>query len=125
MPKKSDDGPRNGGEVDQPDFETAARILKRDVRPAEEKVGEWAQTMGEAFKAIKKLNVDTKAARSAFWLSKQSDEKRDAYLRSLRGMLAALNIGITRDMVDEAEDAEETPIIPTVERVLPTLATVQ
>ncbi len=124
MPK-NDDGPQNGGAIEQPDFEKAARLLKHDVKPAEEKVGEHAQVMSTAYKAIKKdCHVNPAAAKLAYKLSRQSEEKTDDYLRSLRGMLEALNVGITRDLVDEAEGAESAPIIPTVERSAPVLETI-
>lgn len=121
---KKDDGPQNGGVIEEPDFERAARILRRDVKPAEEKVGEHSQSMSTAYKAIgKECHVNTKAARLAYWLSKQSEEKTDDYLRSLRGMLSAMNVGITRDLVDEAEGADEAPIIPSKEAAPIELAT--
>lgn len=123
MAKKDDD---NGGEIPQPDFEKAAKLLRHDVKPAEEKVGEHAQTMSTAYKAIKKqCHVNPSAAKLAFKLSKDSPEKTDDFLRSLRGMMEALNVGITRDLVDEAEGGEEAPIIPVVDRAKPELVTVQ
>lgn len=117
----------NSGEIPTPDFERAAKILKRDVRTAEEKVGEHAQTMSTAFKAIgKECNVNTAAAKQVFKLSKMSDEKRDDFLRSFSGMLTAFNIGITQDLVDQAEgQPASAPIIPIVDRAPPQLATVQ
>lgn len=122
---KNDEG-ENGGAIDPPDFERAARLLKHDVKPAEEKVGEHAQVMSTAYKAIKKeCHVNPAAAKLAYKLSRQSEEKTDDYLRSLRGMLSALNVGITRDLVDEAEGAEESPIIPSKEPEALGLATIQ
>lgn len=113
MPK-NDDGPQNGGAVEQPDFEKAARILKRDVKPAEEKVGEHAQMISTAIKAIaKECHVNTKAARLVFWLSKQSDEKADDFLRSFTGMCEAMDVGLTTDLVDAAEGKEAPAIVPT------------
>lgn len=123
---KKDDGPQNGGEIEQPDFDRAARLLKNDVKPAEEKVGEHAQVMSTAYKAIKKeCHVNPAAAKLAYKLSRQSEEKTDDFLRSLQGMFAALNVGITRDLVDEAEGAEATPIIPTKAKENLELATLQ
>lgn len=113
---KNNDGPQNGGVLEQPDFEKAARILQRDVKPAEEKVGEHAQMISTAIKAIgKECHVNTKAARLVFWLSKQSDEKADDFLRSFTGMCGVMDVGLTTDLVDAAEGKVAPPLVPTKE----------
>ena len=128
---KKEESPPTGtvnGEVQKPDFERAARLLLLDVKPAEEKVGEHSQTMSEAYKTIgKHCHVNTRAARIAYQLSKESDEKRDDFLRSLRGMFKAMKIRLSPDLVDKAEgrDDGEDDIIPIGERVLPKLATLE
>lgn len=120
-----DEGPQNGGMIEQPDFEKAARILQRDVKPAEEKVGEHAQMISTAIKAIgKECHVNTKAARLVFWLSKQSDEKADDFLRSFTGMCGVMDVGLTTDLVDAAEGKEAPALVPTKAATRPELATV-
>ncbi len=132
-PKKEDSPPPSGtvnGEVPKPDFERAARLLRVDVKPAEEKVGEHAQMMSTAYKAIAKdCHVNAAAARLAFRLSKDSEEKTDDFLRSLKGMLKAMKVGIRRDLVDQAEgdedDDDDDDIIPTLSPTIPKLATLE
>lgn len=114
-------------EVKQPDFERAVRIYRQDIKPAVEKSGEHAQLASTGYKAIKKeCRVNTRAARFVFGLERESEEKRNDVLRSLRGMLAAMNIGITDDLVSQAENEDgDAPIVPTAEARRPQLATVQ
>lgn len=101
-------------EQKQPDFEKAVRIFRQDIKPANEKSGEHAQTASTGYKAIKKdCHVNTRAAKFVFQLSGESEEKRNDVLRSVRGLLKAMNIGITDDLVSQAEDDDSAaPIIP-------------
>lgn len=128
-PKKNQDdhGGSVNGELPKPDFERAARLLRTDVKPAEEKVGEHSQTMSTAYKAIaKECHVNARAARLAYQLSKESDEKRDDFLRSLRGLFGVMKIGLSADLVDKAEgkDDDDADVIPTIDRAPPKLATI-
>lgn len=105
-------------EVIAPDYGQAVRIYRNDIKPAQAKVGEYAQEQSTAYKAIKKsAHVDPGAARLAFRLDNMEENKRDDFLRSFRGLLVALNIFMPVDMVDIAEgkSASESPI-PTGER---------
>lgn len=114
-------------EVKKPDFERAVKIFRQDIKPANEKGGEHAQAASTGYKAIKKeCRVNTRAAKFVFQLSGESEEKRDDVLRSLRGLLLAMNIGISADLVSDAEGEDTTaPIIPTVKPEQTGLATVQ
>ena len=114
MPRgKAAETPING-EVAQPDYEKAVRIYRQDIKPAVEAAGERAQEASTGYKAIKKeCRVNTRAARFVFSLERESEEKRNDVLRSLRGMLGAMNIGITDDLVSQAENEDSrAPIIP-------------
>lgn len=90
-------------EVKAPDFEKAVRIFRQDIKPANEKSGEHAQAAATAYKAIKELGVNTRAAKFIFKLASESEEKRNDILRSVRGLLGAMHIGITDDLVSKAE----------------------
>lgn len=115
------------GEVAKPDFEKAVKIYRKDIKPANEKSGEHAQTASTAYKAIKDdCHVNTRAAKFVFKLANESEEKRNDVLRSLRGLLGAMGIGITDDLVSDAEGEDTTAsIIPTAQSEAPALATVQ
>lgn len=112
-------------EIKQPDFEKAVRIFRRDIKPAVKAAGERAQEASTGYKAIKKdCRVNTRAAKFVFKLAGESEEKRNDILRSLRGLLGAMNIGITDDLVSDAEDEDTSaPIIPTTQGAEPELLT--
>lgn len=113
-------------EIKAPDFEKAVRIFRADIKPANEKSGEEAQKASTAYKAIKKeCHVNTRAAKFVFQLAGESEEKRNDVLRSVRGLLGAMNIGITDDLVSQAEGEDSgAAVIPTADAERPSLATV-
>lgn len=112
-------------EVPQPDFARAVRIFRSDIKPANEKSGEHAQTASTGYKAIKnECHVNTRAAKFVFQLSGESEEKRNDVLRSLRGLLDIMGIRITDDLVSVAEGEKASPIVPTGEAKKPELVTV-
>jgi hypothetical protein len=114
-------------EVKKPDFEKAVRIFRGDIKPAIEAAGEKAQEASTAYKAIKNdCHVNTRAAKFVFQLAGESEEKRNDVLRSVRGLLNAMEIGITDDLVSDAEgeDTNDT-IVPTASPERPELVTVQ
>jgi len=105
-------------QVIAPDFDKAVRIYREDIKPAQAKVGEYAQEQSTAYKAVKKdCHVDPGAARLAFRLDNMEETKRDDFLRSFRGLLVALNIFMPVDLVDVAEGKTtgDSPV-PTGER---------
>jgi len=121
--KKASDKPING-EIPKPDFALAVKFYQDDIRPAQAKVGEFAQEQSTAYRAIKKqANVHPGAAKLAFKLNEMEDTKRDDFLRSLYGLMTELDIGLSRDLVDAMSDSEADEM-PTKERKRPTLATV-
>jgi hypothetical protein len=96
-------------EVGTPDFGLAVRIYRNDIKPAQSKVGEFAQEQSEAYKAIKKrANIQPQAAKLAFKLDDMEESKRDDFLRCINGLLKALNIYMPVDLVDAAEGKGET-----------------
>jgi hypothetical protein len=107
--------------VGKPDFERAIQLYREDIRPAQAKVGEYAQEQSTAYKEIKKgCNIHPGAAKLAFKLDQMEDAKRDDFLRSLYGLMAALKIGISADLVDQMGD-DEAPRMPVAERQTPGL----
>ncbi|MBO9380434.1 hypothetical protein GG804_27090 [Sphingomonas histidinilytica] len=115
------------GEVPKPDFEMAVKIYREDIRPAQGTVGEAAQEMSTAYKAIKKqAHIQPQAARLAFRLDAMEESKRDDYLRCFRGLLKELKIFMPSDLVDAAQGNGDAggEVIPIGERRPPQLATV-
>lgn len=123
---KKDDGPQNGGALPTPDFDKALRVINHDLNPLTEESAKVRGDQAAAWKIIEKdCHCNKKAAKAFHALKRMDPELRDDWFRTFRGLLNASGIGISRDLVDEAEGADEAPIIPTVDRVAPTLATVQ
>lgn len=103
-------------ELHTPDFKRAVSLYRTDIRPAQAKVGEYAQEQSTAYKEIKKgCHVHPGAAKLAFKLDQMEESKRDDYLRSLYGLMAELKIGISQDLVDQMGDGE-APRMPVAER---------
>ncbi|KQX18396.1 MULTISPECIES: hypothetical protein [unclassified Sphingomonas] len=114
------------GEVPKPDPALAVKIYREDIKPAQARVGEYAQEQSTAYKAIKKqAHIQPQAAKLAFKLDGMEESKRDDYLRCLRGLLTELKIFMPSDLVDAAEGKSTGgDVIPTGERPRPKLATV-
>jgi hypothetical protein len=101
-------------EVPQPDFTRAAKILRNDVAPAEEKSAKTRGDLSAAWKVIQdECHVNKKAAKLIHWMRTQSDELKDDFLRSLYGLMKELKLGISADLVDKMGDGEapEMPIV--------------
>ena len=96
-------------EIVQPDYEKALRIMRADIKPAEEQNAESRGHLSAAWKAIEDEAHVNKAAAKIFrkQVLESSVEKRDDFLRSLYGLMRAAHIGISRDLVDLAEGSEE------------------
>lgn len=103
-------------EVQAMDFERAIRLFRNDIRPAQNKVGNHSQEMSTAYKEIKKAcGIPPAIARFCFKLSEQEEASRDVQLRALNGLLRALGLGvIAADLVDQAQGAVGTEVIPAV-----------
>lgn len=94
-------------EVKKPDFAKALRIIRNDVRPAEEMSAAERGKLSGAWKAVEKdANCCRAAAKIFAKLLEMSDETRDDYLRTLYGLMTEAGIGISRDLVDQAEGVE-------------------
>ncbi|SNT19979.1 hypothetical protein [Sphingopyxis indica] len=123
---KKDDGPQNGGEIIKPDFERAIKVITNDLNPLLEKSAKVRGDQAAGWKVIEDdCHCNKKAAKDFHKLLRMDPELRDDYFRTLRGLLDVSGLGITRDLVDEAEGADNEPIIPTKEPTRPELATVQ
>lgn len=123
---KKDDGPQNGGEIIKPDFERAIKVITNDLNPLLEKSAKVRGDQAAGWKVIEDdCHCNKKAAKDFHKLLRMDPELRDDYFRTLRGLLDVSGLGISRDLVDEAEGKEASPVIPTVDRTRPELATVQ
>lgn len=119
--QKQDDGVENdgGGEIKPMDVDLVLKLIRTDIRPAQAKVGDHAQEMSTAYKAVKKQgNMNPQAVRLAVRLDDMEDAAREHWLRSFRAILSGLNIFIPRDLVDVAEGVPDSAMsaVPVAER---------
>lgn len=114
------------GEVPKPDFALAVKLYRDDIRPAMGTVGEGAQEMSTAYKAIKKqAHIQPQAARAAFRLVDMEESKRDDWLRSFNGLLKEFKLFMPSDLVDAAEGKGSLGenVVPMGQRAKPQMAT--
>jgi phosphoribosyl-ATP pyrophosphohydrolase len=120
-PKDDDDG----GVIAKKDFALAVRLYREDIKPAANKVGEHAQEMSTAYKALKKnAHIQPGAAKLAFKLLETEDAKREDFLRCLNGLLEELGISLKPDLVDQMQAANTGPAPVQANRPTPTLVTI-
>lgn len=113
------------GEIPQPDFERAIKILRSDLNPLTEKSASIRGDQSAAWKTIEKdCHCNKKGIKWLHQLMRMDPEVRDDVLRSLYGGMKAANIGISQDMVDRMED-QVAPDMPVVRAAPPKLETVQ
>ncbi len=96
------------------DAERAKKIIQEDILPEQSTIGEHAQTISTAYKAItKQCHIPSWVVRTVIKLSKTEDAKREHELRALNAMLGAFNIGvIPADLVDQANGTNGTNVVP-------------
>jgi hypothetical protein len=113
-PKKKAKTGTVSGEVAKPDFEKAVRLYRGDIKPAKSRSAEFMQEVSTAYKAVKKdARVHPGAAKVAFSLVEMEYDKQQEWLRSFRGTLEALGIGIEADLFDGLEgEAPKSNVVP-------------
>lgn len=122
---KKDDGPQNGGAITPPDFEKALKVITNDLNPLLERSAKVRGDQAAAWKVIEDdCHCNKKAAKDFHKLLRMDPELRDDYFRTLSGLLELAGVGISRDLVDQAEGGDAKPIIPVVDKTRPELATV-
>lgn len=121
---KKDEGPQNGGAITPPDFEKALKVITNDLNPLLERSAKVRGDQAAAWKVIEDdCHCNKKAAKDFHKLLRMDPELRDDYFRTLSGLLELSGVGISRDLVDQAEGGEAKPVIPVVEKQRPELAT--
>lgn len=102
-------------DVIAPDFAQMKRIFMNDIRPSAEKSAKQRGELGQAYKSIERdCHGDKAGAKLAFKLYEMTDEARDAFLRTAYGLMKALGIGISQDLVDKMS-GDDAPTMPTVD----------
>ena len=99
--------------IHAPDFAKMKRIFLNDIKPADEKNAKTRGDLSAAWKSIEDdCHCNKAGAKFLFKLLNMSPEARDDVLRTLYGGMKALNLGISRDLVDQmsGEDAPEMPV---------------
>jgi hypothetical protein len=101
----------DGGEIKAKDFAGAVRLYRNDIKTAASEASSQMQTVGEAYKAIKKnCHIQPQAAKLAFKLDDMEEARRDDFLRCFTGLLRELSIPLqSNDLVDQAEAQTPKP----------------
>lgn len=115
------------GELPKPDFDLAAEIHRDEIAPANKEQKQAMKEASDGWKRVKKeAHLHVGAARAAFNVCNLEDAERDVWLRTFRGVLKRKGVGLTPDLVDQAEEAEMDDDgiidpIPTVAKEKPSL----
>lgn len=111
-PKKTQE---NVEVIKQMDFDRAVKLYRGDIKPALSEAASQNQSIGEAYKAIKKeCHIQPQSAKAAIKASEMEEARRDDHLRGFCGMLNAL-VGFDLvtfnggDLVDQAEGRDAGP----------------
>jgi hypothetical protein len=92
-------------ELHKPDCDYARRLFMDEIKPAQARIGEFAQEMSTAYKELKKsAHVHPGAAKTVFKLVEMDFDKQQEWLRSFKGMCVVMNIGLERDLFDQEDD---------------------
>lgn len=105
MARTARKAPDDTGKIKPKDFAGAVRLWRNDIKTAASESATQMQTIGEAYKEIKKgCNIQPQAAKLAFKLDGMEEAKREDFLRCFTGLLSELNIPLqSNDLVDQAE----------------------
>lgn len=95
-------------DVEGPDYQRAVDLIRGPIRTNQSDASSIGQENSTLFKRIEKsMGVHRGAATDFAKIDKMAPEKRDDYLRSLKGMLKVAKFGDFDDLVDRAEKAPD------------------
>ena len=97
------------------DFVAAAKIMKSEIGPLNDKMSKGRGDMSAVKKRLEELGVNKRGSNFVQSLLKASPATAGDILRTVVGLLEPCGLGIPRDMVDVAEgkNALEIPLIDT------------
>lgn len=101
-------------DANKPDFARAIRVMANDIKASDEANAQTRGDLSAAWKVVEEECRCVKGAAKVFFkLRGMSPETRDDYLRTLYGLMEAAGIGISRDLVDQAEGVNKSmPLAP-------------
>ena len=101
-------------DANKPDFARAIRVMANDIKASDEANAQTRGDLSAAWKVVEEECRCVKGAAKVFFkLRGMSIESRDDYLRTLYGLMEADGIGISRDLVDQAEGVNKSmPLAP-------------
>ena len=101
-------------DANKPDFARAIRVMANDIKASDEANAQTRGDLSAAWKVVEEECRCVKGAAKVFFkLRGMSPETRDDYLRTLYGLMEAAGIGISRDLVDQAEGViKSMPLAP-------------
>ena len=101
-------------DANKPDFARAIRVMANDIKASDEANAQTRGDLSAAWKVVEEECRCVKGAAKVFFkLRGMSHETRDDYLRTLYGLMSEEGIGISRDLVDQAEGVTKSmPLAP-------------
>lgn len=116
MPRTARKAPDDTGEIKPKDFARAVKLYRQDIKSAASEAATQNQSIGEAYKVIKKgCHIQPQAAKAAFKLDGMEEAKRDDFLRCFTGLLRELGIPLEPvDLVDSMEGRDDRYARPTL-----------
>lgn len=88
------------------DFEGGAKLMQGQLTNLRTKGAKVRGDQSAAWNRIEEMGLNKKASKAVFALMDQGAAEVSDYLRTFIGLLGPLELGIMRDMVDDAEGKE-------------------
>lgn len=100
------------GEIQPPDFDKAFSIFTSDIRPANKAQKQAMQEASAGWKEIKGNRVHVGGFRLAMKIADMEEADQQMFLRSLNAGLKLRSISLHADLVDAAQGADTSNVIP-------------
>jgi hypothetical protein len=107
--------PNDNEKMAEPDFEAAAKLLKSAISNSNDAKQKALGDLSASWKRIEdSFHVNKKAAKDILKITAMSGGTQQDYLRSFFGMMRAMGLGITSDLVDKMQGIDGL-IVPIIE----------
>jgi hypothetical protein len=107
---KKNNGIGDNHTIAEPDFETAANLIKGDIRETKGENSKCQGDLSALWKQVEKCHVDKSAAKVCAKLAVMAPGMQSTWLRTFAGLMPLLNIAVDRDLVDAAQGVQEFAI---------------
>lgn len=107
--------PNDNEKMAEPDFDGAAKLLKSAIANSNDAKQKALGDLSASWKRIEdNFNVNKKAAKDILKIAAMGGGSQQDYWRSFFGMMRAMGLGITSDLVDKMQGIDGL-IVPIIE----------